>query len=223
YLLPGNGRGGYGPAEYFTYNTVTTGGHAMAKGCNGTAAYSAFRPSIPEGFTSPGVPVIYFDKNQNRLATPEVRLQPSTAAMDAGNISANEGLAGLGSDSGSDFDVAANFSGTSAAAPHAAACALLILQAHGGIGSVTPTQMMTILHNTAFPHDLDPNSSSATARATNGGKVTLAFTSDNEANAGTGSNDPNSLSVSYVGPSSIASIVFNPQGDAAHGGCVTCG
>jgi len=166
---------------------------------------------------------IYWDKNDNRLATPEVRLQPSTAAMDAGNISANEGLAGLGSDSGSDFDVAANFSGTSAAAPHAAACALLILQAHGGPGSVTPSQMMSLLHSTAFPHDLDPNYSSASARATNGGKVNIAFSSDNESNAGTGLNDLNSLAVSYVGPSSIATIVFNPQGDAAHGGNVTGG
>jgi hypothetical protein len=53
YLLPGNGRAGYGPAEYFTYNTVTTSGHAMAKGTNGAAAYSVFRASLPETFTSP--------------------------------------------------------------------------------------------------------------------------------------------------------------------------
>ena len=30
YLIPGNGAGGLGPAEYFTYAGVTTGGHAMA-------------------------------------------------------------------------------------------------------------------------------------------------------------------------------------------------
>src|SRR5205807_10093504 len=38
YLIPANGAAGYGPAEYFTYNTVTTAGHATAVGCNGTAA-----------------------------------------------------------------------------------------------------------------------------------------------------------------------------------------
>ena len=44
----------YGPQEYFSYNTVTTGGHAMAQGTNGMAAYSVFRPSLPETFSSPG-------------------------------------------------------------------------------------------------------------------------------------------------------------------------
>ncbi len=223
YLLPGNGRAGYGPQEYFTYNTVTTGGHAMAQGCNGTAAYPAFRPNIPEYFSSPGSVTVYFDKNQNLLSVPEVRLQPRIAAMDAGNISANEGLAGLGSDSTSDYDAAANFSGTSAAAPHAAACALLVLEAHGGKRSVTPTQMTKLLQSNTFPHDLDPNYSSGAARATNGGKVTLTFNSDNESNAGTGLNDPNSLAVAYTGPSYITSLVLNSQGDAAHAGNTTSG
>jgi hypothetical protein len=223
FSLPGNGLSGYGPAEYFTYNTITTQGHAMANGCNGTAAYSAFRPNVPEFFTSPGTPIVYYDVNQNRLATPEVRLQPGVAAMDGGNISANEGAAGLGGDSGSDFDTAGNFGGTSAAAPHAAACALLVLEAHGGHGSVTPEQMKSILHATAFPHDLDPNMATSVARASNGGKVSLTFLSDNESNTGTGLNDPNSLAISYVGPSYITSLTFNPQGDAAHGGCATCG
>ena len=67
YLLPGNGRAGYGPAEYFTYNTVTTGGHAMANGTNGVAAYSVFRPSLPETFSSPGPVRIYFDNVGNAL------------------------------------------------------------------------------------------------------------------------------------------------------------
>jgi hypothetical protein len=223
YLLPGNGLSGYGPQEYFTYNTVTTSGHAHAVGCNGTAAYAAFRPSIPEDFTSPGPATIYFDANQNRLAAPEIRLQPRFAAMDGGNISANEGLAGLGTDDSSDFDAAANFYGTSAAAPHAAACALLVLEAAGGRHSVTPAQMTQLLQSTTFPHDLDPNSSSSVVNATNGGQVTLTFNSDNESNAGTGLNDLNSLSVAYAGASNITSIVFNPQGTASTGGNVTGG
>ncbi len=39
----------------------------MANGCNGTAAYSVFRMSIPEYFTSPGPATVYFDKMGNRL------------------------------------------------------------------------------------------------------------------------------------------------------------
>lgn len=230
YLLPANGRVGYGPAEYFTYNTVTTAGHAAANGCNGVAAYEAFRPSIPQGFTSPGPVMIYFDKSFNALATPEVRLQPGIAAVNGANISLNEGLAGLGGgdvpvsgDSTSDYDTVSNFYGTSASAPHAAALALLVLQAHGGSRSVTPAQMTDLLHRSTFVHDLDPNSSTSVARASNGGKVTINFTSDDESNAGTGSNDANSLSIAYTGPSYIANIVFNPQGTAATGGNVTGG
>ncbi len=223
YLLPANGLGGFGPAEYFTYNGVTTGGHAMANGCNGTAAYSPFRPNIPESFTAPGPVTVYFDANQNLLATPEVRLQPGVAATDGANVSVNEGAAGLASDSSSDYDSAANFFGTSAAAPHAAACALLVLNAHGGRHSVTPAQMTDVLHRSAFLHDLDPNSSSSSARATNGGKVTFSFTSDNSSNNGTGVNDANSLSISYTGPSNITKIVFNPLGTAATAGAVTAG
>ena len=56
-----------------------------------------------------------------------------------------------------DLDTKPNFSGTSAAAPHAAAIAALVLEAHGGPGSVTPSQMMDVLHRTSFLHDLDPN------------------------------------------------------------------
>ncbi len=223
YLLPANGRSGYGPAEYFTYNTVTTAGHAMATGCNGTAAYSVFRPNIPESFTSPGPVTIYWDQNQNYLNPPQVRLQPGVAAADAANISVNEGLAGLGSDATSDYDVAANFSGTSAAAPHAAACALLVLEAHGGRHSVTPAQMTEVLHQSSFQHDLDPNASGSSTRATNGGKVTLTFVSDNSSNAGTGVNDPNSLTIAYTGASYIKTIVFNPLGTAATAGNVTAG
>ena len=56
---------------------------------------------------------------------------------------------------------------TSAAAPTAAAIAALVLQNKGGPGSVTPAQMKTMLQRSAFPHDLDPYSSKATAIATN--------------------------------------------------------
>lgn len=231
YLIPGNGLGGVGPAEYFTYNTVTTGGHAMASTCNGSAAYSVFRPSLPETFTSPGPVMIYYDKMNNRLSTPEVRLQPRIAAADGANISAN--MAYFAGDNGSDPDTTqGQFFGTSAAGPHAAAIGALVLQSHGGRRSVTPAQMTNLLQRSTFPHDLDPNFASGTARITGGstgsGKVTITVSSDGSVASAagttkTGGNDVNSFTVSYVGASNITSLVFNPQGTAATGGNPTGG
>ncbi len=233
WVMPGNGIPNLGPNEYFTYGSPTTGGHAIAAGCNGTAAYSVFRPSIPEYFTSPGPATIFFDDNNNRITPPLFRQQPSVAAADGGNTSF------FSSDSDSDIDSAPNFFGTSAAGPHAAAIAALVLQAHGGPGSVTPAQMTTILHNTAFPHDLDPLTATGVATTTNGGTVTVTIHSDNEANGsvlsgigivsppnaatGTGENDPNSISISYNGPGNITAFTFNPNGLATEGGNVTGG
>jgi hypothetical protein len=236
WVMPGNGIPNLGPNEYFTYGSPTTGGHAIAAGCNGTAAYSVFRPSIPEYFTSPGPATIYFDDNNNRLTPPLIRQQPSVAAADGGNTSF------FGGDSSSDIDTNPNFFGTSAAGPHAAAIAALVLQAHGGPGSVTPAQMTTILHNTAFPHDLDPLTATGTATTTpGGGTVTVTIHSDNEANGGvlsgeeivppptnlgatgTGENDPNSITVSYVGSGNVTALTFNPNGLATEGGNVTGG
>jgi hypothetical protein len=213
----GNGAGGIGPAEYFSYNAVTTKGHATAKGCFGTAAYSVFRANLPEVSTSPGPATILFDKNSNRLAVPEVREQPRIAAADGGNTGS------FGGDTVSDFDSSPNFFGTSAAAPHAAALAGLILQSRGGPGSVTPAQMLTLLQTSALPHDLDPSSASGTAVASDGGGVTITIDSDGNANALTGLNDPNSIKLTYLGPGALTSITFNPEGTAATGGNVTGG
>ena len=221
----GNGAGGIGPDEYFTYNTVTTKGHATARGCNGTAAYSVFRPNTPEYYSSPGPATIFFDKNANLLPAPEIRLCPTVAAIDAANTSDFPQAGSAGSDSGSDPDVNPNFSGTSSAAPHAAALAALVLEAKGGPGSLTPAQMRSILQRSAFPHDLDPSSASASARTSTGGKVSITINSDgyNGSNASTAQNDPNSFAVAYVGPGSVATLVFNPGGTGATGGNVTGG
>lgn len=221
YLIAGNGLSGLGPAEYFSYNAPTTGGHAMAAGGNGVAAYSVFRPNVPESFTSPGPVRIYFDANGNRLATPEIRLQPHVAAADNANIT----VSALASDGSNDQDSNPNFSGTSAAAPHAAALAALVLESRGGRHSVTPAQMTTILQNTAFPHDLNPSASAGTATISGGtgGTVSITINSDASANTGTGSNDNNAIQVSYSGSSAITSLVFNPQGTAATAGNPTGG
>jgi hypothetical protein len=217
WTVRGNGGAGFGPAEYFTYNSTTTKGHATAKGCNGTAAYSVFRPNTPEYFTSPGPATILFDADSNRLPVPEIREVPRIAASDQANTSF------FVSDSTSDLDTNPNFGGTSAGAPHAAAIAALVLQSRGGPGSITPAELRTILQQNTFPHDLDPSYASGAASTSDGGTVTLTIHSDNEANVLTGANDPNSMALSFSGTGSIASITFNPTGTPATGGNVTGG
>ena len=72
------------------------------------------------------------------------------AAMDGANTT----FFVPGDDVGQDQDTFPNFFGTSAAAPHAAAIAALVLESHGGPGSVSPNAMRDILQRTAFQHDL---------------------------------------------------------------------
>ena len=82
--------------------------------------------SIPEYFTSPGPATVYFDNTGNRFPSPEVRLQPGVAAGDGANNSF------FGADDVGDLDTKPNFYGTSAASPHAAAIAALVLKRNGG-------------------------------------------------------------------------------------------
>jgi hypothetical protein len=217
WIARGNGGSGFGPAEYFAYNTTTTKGHATAKGCNGTAAYSVFRPNAPDYYTSPGPATILFDRESNRLAEPEIRQVPRIAAASQANTSFFSG------ETSSDPDTNPNFGGTSAAAPHAAAIAALVLQSRGGPRSVAPEDLRTILQQNTFPHDLDPMFAAGTATTSDGGTVTLTIRSDEESNKQTGGNDPDSFELSYAGTGSIASITFNPAGTAATAGNVTGG
>jgi subtilase family protein len=229
YVFFGNGASGIGPAEYNSYVTPVTYGHSAAAGANSVAAYEAFKPNIPEDFTSLGPVTIFFDDNYNRLATPEVRLKPDLAAADGVNTSFFPlgvipfmGVPIVG-DSQYDPDNFPNFYGTSAASPHCAGLAALLLQAHGGTGSLTPAQVKAILQSTTFPHDLDPYSVNGSAQTANGGSVSINVTSDNDRNMGTGQNDPNSWSVAYSGPGQLTSLSFNPQGTPQTGGNPTGG
>ncbi|HEY1770428.1 MAG TPA: hypothetical protein VGG02_09250 [Chthoniobacterales bacterium] len=217
WIIRGNGLSGIGPAEYLTINTPNTKGHAMANGSNGTAAYSVFRPSIPEFYTSPGPATVYFDNEGRRLKTPEVRLQPGIAAADNANTSF------FGGDSSSDIDTKPNFGGTSAAGPHAAAIGALVLEAHGGPHSVTPSQMMNILHNSCFSHNTHPNHASALATTTKGGQIRISIDYDYGLNPSSGTNNPNSIFVSYHGPGTVSTLVFNQHGTAADAGNPTGG
>jgi hypothetical protein len=221
----GNGLSGVGPAEYRNYLTPITFGHSTAAGANCVAAYDVFRPNIPEDFTSPGPVTIYFDSNNNRLATPQVRQKPDIAAADGSNNTFfPAGPAPLVTESQYDADTTwPNFYGTSAASPHAAALSALVLQAHGGPGTLTPSQVKTILQITAYPHDLDPYVATGTASGANGGTVSINVQSDNSRNTGTGSNDPNVFTVSYTGPGRLATLNFNADATPLTGGNPTGG
>ena len=201
------------PAEYFSFQSLygITYGHSAATGANSVAAYAFYPPFIPETFTSPGTVLIAFDKQNNRLATPETRLRPNIAAMDGANNTF------FGSDAGQDPDAFPNFFGTSASAPHAASIAALVLEAKGGPGSVTPEQMRTMLQRSAFAHDLDPYRATATLRA-----GTSRLTIVAEANSSTpGINGADIFSVNYVGAGSLTQFVLNPQGTKPTAGNTT--
>lgn len=224
YVFFGNGTTDCGPAEYASYTMPVTFGHSAAAGANSVAAYEVFRPNIPEYFTSPGPVTIFFDTNNNRLATPEIRQKPDIAAADGTNNTFFPiGPVPVLVDSQYDPDDFPNFHGTSAASPHAASVAALVLQAHGGSHSLTPQQVKTILQQTTFPHDLDPYQVTGKALIANGGKIKIVVNSDDDQNMGLGSNDPNSWSVSYTGTGYLKSLTFNPDGLPQTGGNPTGG
>jgi hypothetical protein len=204
------------PDEYISYLYPMIYGHSAAANSHAVAAFSAFRPYIPEGFTSPGPVTILFDANGNRLATPEVRQQPAISAMDGANTTFFIG------DNPSDADAFPNFFGTSAAAPNAAAVAALVLQAKGGPGSLTVTQMKSILTGSTLPNDLDPYHSEAVIN-TAGGTLTITLDADPSASSGAGGPtapviDPNVFKVSYSGSGSVASIQLDGTNGNTTGG-----
>ena len=134
-------------------NVRTTYGHAAANGAIDVAAYvydwtdrKSFKPAI-EPFTSPGPVVIYFDQNDNRLATPELRAKPEVAGVDG------VGTTFFGGPYESNQFA---FFGTSAAAPHIAGVAALLVQAAGGPGSIDPGTVKNVLAGTTPARDIDP-------------------------------------------------------------------
>ncbi|HET9445812.1 MAG TPA: pre-peptidase C-terminal domain-containing protein [Steroidobacteraceae bacterium] len=193
------GFGGVNPQEYFSYLDPVTYGHNSAAGANGVAAYAFFPPFVPESFTSPGPSTIYFDKNNKRFKHPQIRLKPDMAAMDGANTTF------FLQDSSTDPDTFPNFFGTSAAAPHAAAVAALVLDAAGGPGSVSPNRMRKILQDSAFRHDLDPYFSSGFA-LTLGNALAITAQSDF---ANVGQFDPNVFTLSHIGFRALESFHIN--------------
>lgn len=135
---------GQGTIANYATNTGAAFGHSLAAGgmSVGAASYASTpayqQTASTESYSSAGGTAIRFDSAGNRLATPQVRQQPAIAAVDGvattffGDLGAN----GVRS-----------FYGTSAAAPHAAAVAALMLQAKP---SLTNAQVYSTLTSTAL-------------------------------------------------------------------------
>jgi len=192
------GFSGVRPQEHFSYLGPVTYGHNSARGAISVAAYPFFRPFIPEFFTSPGPSTIYFNRNNRRLAKPDVREKPDVAAMDGANTTF------FFEDALEDEDTLPNFFGTSASAPHAAAIGALVLQAAGGPGRVKPNRMRRILQKSAFPHDLDPHYASGAVPSSRGMLVISAAGDQNQQSG----EDPNFFTL-WNGGKPVSSFVIN--------------
>jgi subtilisin family serine protease len=100
---------------------TTIFGQPMARGAIATGAINAVDGSV-EPFSSLGGELeILFSTNGTRLSTPELRRKPEMSGSD------NVNTTFFGQEDPNDPDAFPNFAGTSAAAPHVAAAAALIL------------------------------------------------------------------------------------------------
>jgi hypothetical protein len=135
-----------GSLEYAT-NSSTIYGHANANGAEAVAAAAYYNtpefgvdPPLLEGFSSYGPTAIRFD-TQGNPASDDRMYKPEITAPDGVNTTF------FGSDIGNDADAYPNFFGTSAAAPHAAAVAALILQSDN---TLTPSEIYSRLESTTI-------------------------------------------------------------------------
>ncbi len=136
------------------YDTAsgTAYGHSNAVGAEAVAA--AFfadtpefgtDPAVVESFSSAGGVPILFDISGDRKSSPEIRFKPEITAPDGTNTT----FFGVRIQDNDNFP---NFFGTSAAAPHAAAAAALLLEADP---SLLPSEVYAALEQTALDMD-DP-------------------------------------------------------------------
>jgi Ca2+-binding RTX toxin-like protein len=103
------------------------------------------KPPVLDEFSSRGGTPILFDAAGNRLSTPEIRQRPQIVGPNGVETT-------FGSFSG--FNP---FFGTSAAAPHVAAVAALLLQRAGGPNRLSPAQLVEVMQRTAIPIDAAGN------------------------------------------------------------------
>jgi hypothetical protein len=149
----------------FATNSGTLQGHPGASGAAAvgaaffanTVSCGAAAPSL-ESFSSAGGDPILFGVTGTRLATPVFRQKPDFVGPDGGNNT----FLGYKIAAGDDTSTVTaclnnagfpNFFGTSAAAPHVAGIAVLLLEANS---SLTPAQIYTVLQQSAAPIGATP-------------------------------------------------------------------
>ncbi len=140
------------PAEYQT-NSSTNYGHSNAAGAAGVGAafwrrtprFGDFPPRINVFSSAGGTPILF---DTDGLPVDELRAQPRFTGPDGGITT----FFGNRDDFGNRDPDGTNFFGTSAAAPHVAAVAALMLEADR---SLTPDEVYKILEDTAIDMD-DP-------------------------------------------------------------------
>ena len=153
----------YGDGQFYLTNPAIPGllaptlvGHAKAAGAIATAAafygntpaYGVDTPRL-EWFSSLGGVANYFDYAGNRIPA-LVRNKPEITAPDGANTSF---FAPFGNgDILQDADTVPNFFGTSAAAPHAAAVAALMIEAEK-LNNLTPAQIKAVLSSNTVDMD----------------------------------------------------------------------
>jgi subtilase family protein len=168
-------------------------GHPAAESAIAVAAYAFnWRASLPylpqlENFTSPGPSIIYFDQNNNRLATPQTRLKPEVAGVD-GVLTTFFGAPY--------YNYPFAFFGTSAAGPTVAGVVALMLQEGGGPGSLSLDTVRTALENSAGPRNATPEVTQALG-SISGGYVAVT-----------------ALAQSYFGPTYLTLNYFGPAGQS---------
>jgi hypothetical protein len=146
----------------FSTNSSTLQGHPGAAGAAAVGAafyfdtpYCGTTPAMLETFSSAGGAPILFDVNGNLLATPVTRQKPDFVGPDGvNNTFLGYTLASAGVTLSTNTPQCENnanypsFFGTSAATPHAAGIAALMLQANA---AVTPTEIYAALRTSALP------------------------------------------------------------------------
>ena len=187
--------------DYITLSNVAAVGHPCAAGSAGVAAYDydispdagnpdhVYTPLV-DGYSSNGPVVIYFDPAGNRLVTPVTRDQPMFACTDNVDTTFFPPYPAAPNPYDYDFDGWPNFAGTSAATPHAAGIAALLMDAAAvnNLGTLSPQQIQSLMTAaTQGEIDEDPIYCSGTA-----GPVALM-------DSGDGDSLPNIFEIAFSG------------------------